>query len=271
MKKLWIWAASLALLASCGKEIPKDILPPEQMESVLYDYHLALGLSGNDFNQEYQKEAFRQFVFDKHDISEAVFDSSMVWYTRHSSELATIYENLSKRFEKEHERIDILVEGQKEDALFASGDTVDLWRKKKIHWLAETPLKNQLLININSDTTFHARDTFLWELDCHFLSPGKAVMGLNVIYENDSVVGRTETISQSGHYAIRLHNDSTVLIRNLNGFIQLMSDSASQNPNLLVHGISLTRYHAKIENDSLATAKVPTPKQEDLKDEKLPQ
>ena len=32
---------ALGLLASCGKKIPDDIIQPDAMESLLYDYHLA--------------------------------------------------------------------------------------------------------------------------------------------------------------------------------------------------------------------------------------
>ena len=34
-------------LAGCGKEIPSDIIQPSEMESLLYDYHLATTM-GND-------------------------------------------------------------------------------------------------------------------------------------------------------------------------------------------------------------------------------
>ncbi len=247
----------LALLTACGQDTPDDILSSNRMEDVLYDYHLAMGLSGNDFNRSYEKEAFRKFVLSKHGITEADFDSSMVWYTRHSEQLAAIYENLAQRFGKEHERIDMLVEGQKEDTRFASGDTVDIWKKKRLYRLAEAPLTNQLIVQVKPDTTFHPKDAFLWEMDYRFLSPGKAVMGLNVVYDNDSVVGQTQTITRSGHYAIRLHSDSAYTIKNLNGFIQMMDDSTSQKSHLLVHGISLTRYHAK--NDSTATSTLADP------------
>lgn len=245
----------LALLTACGQDTPDDILSSNRMEDVLYDYHLAMGLPGNDFNRSYEKEAFRNFVFGKHGITEADFDSSMVWYTRHSEQLAAIYENLSQRFGKEHERMDMLVEGQKEDTRFVSGDTVDIWKKKRLYRLAETPLTNQLIVQVKPDTTFHPKDAFLWEMDCRFLSPGKAVMGLNVVYDNDSVVGQTQTITRSGHYALRLHSDSAYTIKNLNGFIQMMNDSTSQKSHLLIHGISLIRYHAK--NDSTATSASP--------------
>ena len=40
MKKYWTLIVGFVLLTSCGKEIPKDIIQPDMMEKVLYDYHL---------------------------------------------------------------------------------------------------------------------------------------------------------------------------------------------------------------------------------------
>ena len=85
-------------LAGCGKEIPSDIIQPSEMESLLYDYHLATTM-GNDlpYGETYKKEAYLDYVFDKHHVTEAEFDSSMVWYTRHTYHMVTIYENVQKR------------------------------------------------------------------------------------------------------------------------------------------------------------------------------
>ena len=44
MKFRWTLIACLALLSSCGKEIPDEIIQPSKMEKVLYDYHLTLGM-----------------------------------------------------------------------------------------------------------------------------------------------------------------------------------------------------------------------------------
>ena len=108
MKFRWMWMACLAFMTSCGKEIPSDIIQPLKMEKVLYDYHLSMGVSSNMDNAE--KEACKKFVFQKHGISEAEFDSSMVWYTRETKELTAIYNNLDRKFNQEHKQIERLLE-----------------------------------------------------------------------------------------------------------------------------------------------------------------
>ena len=255
MKFRWMWMACLAFMTSCGKEIPSDIIQPLKMEKVLYDYHLSMGVSSNMTNAE--KEACKKFVFQKHGISEAEFDSSMVWYTRESKELMSIYENLNKRFKREYEHVERLLESREEanTRSFASGDTVDIWMKEDILWFTKAPLNNRLTFEIKADSTFHPRDAFNWNMNYYFMAEGEAIMGLNVIYENDSVIGMTKSITESGSQSIYLHTDSAYNIKALNGFIYVPENQTKQ-PNILLHKIDLTRYHMPEPTDSLSTDSV---------------
>jgi hypothetical protein len=242
-------------LSSCGKEIPDEIIQPSKMEKVLYDYHLTMGMSDNSKNTE--KEARKKYIFQKHGITAADFDSSMVWYTRESQELMSIYENLNKRFKREYEHVERLLESREEanTRSFASGDTVDVWMKENILWFTKSPLNNRLTFEIKADSTFHPKDAFDWNMDYYFMTEGEAIMGLNVIYENDSVIGMTKSITESGPQSIYLHTDSAYNIKSLNGFVYVPQNQAKQ-PNILLHKINLTRYHMPEPTDSLSTDSV---------------
>ena len=255
MKFRWTLIACLALLSSCGKEIPDEIIQPSKMEKILYDYHLTMGMSDNSKNTE--KEARKKYIFQKHGITAADFDSSMVWYTRESQELMSIYENLNKRFKREYEHVERLLESREEanTRSFASGDTVDVWMKENILWFTKSPLNNRLTFEIKADSTFHPKDAFDWNMDYYFMTEGEAIMGLNVIYENDSVIGMTKSITESGPQSIYLHTDSAYNIKSLNGFVYIPQNQAKQ-PNILLHKINLTRYHMPEPTDSLSTDSV---------------
>ena len=247
MKMRWLLICGLALMTSCGKQIPDDIIQPEQMEELLYDYHLSIGMSTNlKVGENYKKDAFKRYIFQKYQVTEADFDSSMVWYTRNALKLAEIYENLEKRFRREHTHIGMLLESQQEvDMRITSpGDTVDVWGKRTLYWLNGSPLLNQLAFEIKADTNFKANDTFVWSADYHFLPKGKVAMGFNLIYDNDSVTGVVKEISESGRQSISLHADSVSRIKNLNGFIYVLPEDSSMHNNIVVNQISLMRYHA---------------------------
>ena len=256
MKFRWTFIVGLAFLTSCGKEIPDEIIQPKKMERVLYDYHLMLSLSDNSKSTE--REANKNYIFQKHDITKADFDSSMVWYTRETKELMTIYENLNKRFKREYEHTTRLLESREDtdSRTFASGDTVDVWIKENLLWFTKAPLNNLQTFEIKADTTFREKDAFYWNMDYCFFAEGEAIMGLNVVYENDSVIGMTKSVTQSGPQSIYLHTDSTFNIKTLNGFIYV-PENQDKKPNILVHHISLTRYHLTESTDSLSSDSIP--------------
>ena len=256
MKFRWTLIACLALLTSCGKEIPSEIIQPKKMESVLYEYHMMLSLNENGKMTE--KAASKKYIFQKHGITSADFDSSMVWYTRESKELMSIYENLNKRFKREYEHTARLLESREDtdSRTFMSGDTVDVWMKENLLWFTKAPLNNQQTFEIKADSTFHEKDAFLWNMNYSFFAEGEAIMGLNVVYENDSVIGMTKSVTQSGPQSIYLHTDSDVNIKTLNGFIYV-PENQDEKPNILVHHISLTRYHLTESTDSLSSDSIP--------------
>ena len=166
---------TLVLLAggmfACGKKIPSDIIQPEAMENLLYDYHLASTLGNNLSGSETQKrKAYYDYVFQKHQVTEAEFDSSMVWYTRHTEELSQIYENLQKRYEAAEKLARKQVDRQSgQISVSQSGDTVDIWRDRSIYWLTNSPLTNKAVFNFKADTTFRPKDILVLEADFNFI------------------------------------------------------------------------------------------------------
>ena len=254
MKKHWLLIIFLSILASCGKQIPGNVLSPKEMESVLYDYHLAMAMFMHDHDMEnHQKSAIKNYVFKKHEITSAEFDSSMVWSTCEALELCAIYERLEKRFKREHNHTESLMasrDGEK-SMITSYGDTVDIWRKKDIYWLSGSLLNKQVTFEFMADSNFHVKDAFRWNMDLHFFSEGSVLLGMNVVYDNDSVIAETREISKSGNQCIYLNTDSAYRIREMNGFIRVVDDS-TKNPKILINNISLMRYH-KQEKDTLAS------------------
>lgn len=257
---VWGWLLMAACMVGCGKEIPKDIIQPAEMENVLYDYHLGISMSGNlSYSDNYQKEAYRNYVFDKHRITAAEFDSSMVWYTRHTEELAAIYKKLGERFRNEKKHVENLIAvREKKPAVSQPGDTVDVWYDRKLYWLAKGPLTNRVTFEIPSDSNFKAKDAFLWSADYIFLSdhPGqKAVMGFNVQFENDSVAGSVREITASGAQSLYIKPDSAFAIKSLNGFIYYTEADSANALGLIVNKITLMRYHEPADTTSVAEKK----------------
>lgn len=35
----WVWLLGAAFMVGCDKQVPEDIIQPDRMENILYDYH----------------------------------------------------------------------------------------------------------------------------------------------------------------------------------------------------------------------------------------
>lgn len=73
---------------------PRGILHSGEMRSVLVDLHTTdalLQMSGKQFLSPEEKSLYYAQVLEKHGITQAQFDSSIVWYTAHPQLFDKIY------------------------------------------------------------------------------------------------------------------------------------------------------------------------------------
>lgn len=264
MKKKGLYMViALGVLSACGKKIPDDIIQPDAMQDLLYDYHLASTMSSSlPYTESYQKDAYFDYVFQKHHVTEAEFDSSMVWYTRHAEELATIYRSLQERLEREEKQMkEQVAKRDNQIDVSMSGDTVDVWQDRTLYWLSASSLTNKVVFDLKTDTTFKPQDAMELQADFHFIpskaTSGKAVMALNFYFDNDSVQGLTRIVTRPGKQRLYLRPDSAFTIQSVSGFIYY-SNNEHPDASLLVDDIRLTRYH----NHEMPQELVDTLKQE---------
>lgn len=262
-KSIYLWASigmSALLVSGCGKKYPDDILQPAQMEELLHDYHLASSMTNElPYSENYKKQAYLNYVFKKHNVTEAQFDSSMVWYTRHTEELAKIYENLNKRFDRESKSVASQV-AKRDNQTFVSlsGDTVNIWQDRPVYWLTTSPVTNKMTFDFKADTTFRPNDTFIWEADYNFLPAGtqaEVTVALSVSFANDSIQGTTQTMNRAGTQRFHLKADSAA-IRGVSGFVYFKADTLHPS-SVLISNIRLTRIHEK-SGSQLKTRSVET-------------
>lgn len=91
----------LCLLAGCH---PHNILSRRQMISVLTDLHKAeatISAAGYSYGHEEAVGKCYYVVLEKHGITQAQFDSSLVWYTKHPERFDKIYPKVVARLESD--------------------------------------------------------------------------------------------------------------------------------------------------------------------------
>ena len=238
--------AILFLTSSCGKQIPKDIIQPEEMEAILYDHQLAKVMNDNiSYGEKYKRELLRRSVYQKHGVTQAQFDSSLVWYARHAGELAEIYTNLKIRFKKEEDHIKAVNAARdKSKQVSPEGDTVDVWTTPRSIILAADPVHRYHTFIIPLDSNYVDGDRYHLSAQCRFLpnSKPRITAAMSIKFANDSVIGASASPSSDGSISITLEPDSLWEQRQIGGMLYFTPDSLSRGA--IISNIQLIRMHA---------------------------
>lgn len=233
MKKLMIClVAVMALLfcvSSCKPSLPSGVLSKGKMTDILYDYHLALAMAHMDDNGDKgQSLAYREAVLRKHDVTSAEFDSSMVYYMRHTELLEDVYKDLTDRYNNEITAMGgSAKEGGEFANLSATGDTANVWNLAASMVFMPVKPFNSTSFDIKVDSTFHKGDRLMLDFDAQFIYQDgmrNGVAMLAVQFVNDSIAQRTIMIQSTQHYSVELSDDDSLGIKSVKGYFMLMND-----------------------------------------------
>ena len=240
-------------LVGCKPSIPSDVLSEGEMEDILYDYHVAQAAAEMGENQDVDLRLYKVAVLKKHGCSEADFDSSMVYYSRHAGLLHGIYENLQDRLKNEAEQLGSSVSDMnKFGAATAKGDTADIWNADRAMVLSATSPFNLQSFSFKADTAFHKGDRMMLDFNAQFIfqdgmRDGIVVMALK--FGNDSVAQTMVHVNNTQPYMLTLEDRDSLGIKEVKGYFMLgrgNSQNVSSTLKLMfVTNIRLYRMHVK--------------------------
>ena len=96
---------------------PKGVLSSKKMQEVLYELHRTdaiLQCWGMDYGHDEAVAKYYEVTMEKLGVTQAEFDSSLVWYTDHPSRFDKIYPKLRARVEQEKALYDLAVQEDKD-------------------------------------------------------------------------------------------------------------------------------------------------------------
>lgn len=251
MRVFWGIGVCLLLcwLSSCKPGVPSGVIDEDTMEDILFDYHLAQAAAEATIDSmEYRRYNYVQSVFDKHGITEADFDSSMVWYSQHADFLLNIYTRLEARYQDEQGKLTITEGGGKQmyANLSEHGDTANIWGSERFYILRSNPLDNKLDFVMEADTSFRKGDSFLWKFDIKFVykeGAREAYCGLAVHYTDSTTVSSSRHISSNKGVEIKVNANRKKEIEKITGFVYLPSVASDTYRMLVLSNTMLIRFH----------------------------
>lgn len=117
------------VLVACSK-VPGNILSERDMKSVLIDMRLAEAMietNYKDFGTLEKKEALYVSIFKKHKITQAEYDSSLVWYGRNLDIYMQVNDAVQLELKKQK---DALGNIQPDDAPALNRDSLNIWTRR---------------------------------------------------------------------------------------------------------------------------------------------
>lgn len=244
---------ALVMLASCKPSVPNEYIQPDDMEDILYDYHIANGMASSTSGQNGMELTYQTAVLRKHGVTKAEFDSSMVYYMRNTSRLHAIYENLSKRLEEEAKSLGTSANDlARYGGITSVGDTASVWKGEKFIVLTTQAPFNYAPFTIPCDTTYHPGDQLNLDFDAQFIFQSGMRDGIVVLamtLGNDSVFTRNARINSNSHYSLQITDEMFRGIKAIKGYFLLSTGFTNRNSTtmkmMFVENIRLVRMHRK--------------------------
>lgn len=98
LKQLTLLLLLVLLLAQCQVR-PSGVLAREKMKAVLRDITLTESYLDSHYEPDSIRTLYYESVYDKHGITRATYDSSLVWYAKNTPLLNDLYSELMTEFQ----------------------------------------------------------------------------------------------------------------------------------------------------------------------------
>ena len=210
--------AFLCIMSACSTK-PSYVLSAGAMEDVLYDVHKAHFMQEQKGTERYDgatQYAIMQSVLKHHDVTEAEWDSSMVYYTRNADELSDIYSSLLDRLSEE---ASIMGAG-----ISDASDTTNIWTAERNIILTQDDLNSTYQWTIQTDTLLEKGEHLKMRYLALFLNDNlerRATALISLRLGNDSVMYVQHTPTQTGYYTLEITDTKDLGIKSISGIFML--------------------------------------------------
>ena len=251
------------MVIGCKPKVPLEIIQPDKLEDILYDYHVSQAMAKASFSSEsdYERNKLFYAVLKKHGVSEAEFDSSLVYYYIRLERLYPIYRRVSDRLAAEAKGLGVAAgELNRYSQYGENGDTANIWTQDSEALLIPRPTMNRFDFVVKADSTFRLGDSFMFQFMTQYIWQSgmkDAVVCVKTAYEGDSVIQTTSHISAPGIAQMHIPLNRTLKVKEMRGFIYLTNnqEDADMRRMLFISQIQFIRFHHKEIEDAHETAR----------------
>ena len=252
---LFFGIVTALVLSGCFR--PKGVLSQNEMTEVLVDMHKTDALLAEkniSYSQYSLKAPYYNYIFKKHNITKAEFDSSLVWYTKNPKKFDNMYDEVIKKLTVLQKEVD--------DNKFHPIDWANIgkiranvWNKPTHHKFTKDSVRTKLDFEINQ-ADFLYKDIYELKLLLSIAkedSCKKQRIELRINYYNGTSDHTYTLVKNDGltrRFTLRMPAYKMLKIKSVSGCL-LGSSGFKGKFNATLDSICLIREFNSIQADSL--------------------
>lgn len=252
--------SAVLTMASCKPTVPSRYIQPDDMEDLLYDFHVAQAMadeSGKNLEERnFNQTLYFAAVLEKHGVTKAEFDSSLTYYYIRADRFNEIYKNVAKRLSEDAMELGAS-EGEvnRYAKLNNNGDTTDVWTGPLSVMLLPYAPYHKVTFVQKADTSFRKGDSFMFMVNTDFIVQSGSRNGqacIAIKYDNDTVVSRNMSLTVSGINQVRIPELVGRKAKEIRGFFYLNPEREETTTLklMVVNNIQLIKFrNREIENE----------------------
>lgn len=216
-------------LLGCDSQ-PDGGISKNKMVELMTDMHKAeavIDMNSAQYKDDSLKKAMRQSVLMKHGVTQAQFDTTLVWYGHHAKQYDELYDEIVARLEDESRELSnvkspVMREGMPQVKRYPSaGDSADIWSKRRV-WTISNEGINDNTIRFDFATQSDNQNGDRYQLSFKFTNSSnndiEVYLGADYYDGTLSYIHRLSGLEGVNRYV--LQGDSTKKIKRVYGYIK---------------------------------------------------
>ena len=241
----------ICLSVSCSR-VPKDVISEKKMRKVLYDMQMAEAMVSVEFEQYRTTDAKQKLydaVFDKYGITQAQYDSSLIWYGENMDLYMSIYNLVLKDIQK---NIDLLGD-VRQDPLSGEAsakDTLDIWIQNNSFVFTHGASFAQLDFNIKPQIPYSQGSIYKLSFNIWGVLPSmrdKPSVKLSVV-QGDTILNVNREIPTDGYQETTLKTLDARQVNRIFGYVFI--NNAEKFHRIYLDDIQLMKYNKPLQADT---------------------
>lgn len=233
----------LVFLTTCSK-VPEHILSEKKMQEVITDMHIAEGIIASDYtryNNDSIKKVLYKSVFSKHNITQADYDSSLIWYAKNLDIYLQVYDRARVDLEQ---RIKDLGDVQAKASPSSNQDSIDIWPRRTTLELTPKALFNGVVFDISPDVNYSSGSSFVLGMKVWGISKGmKHYPEVRMsIDQGDTIIATNKKVDSDGYKELIIKSLPTKQVKRVYGSIRLDNTDTTYFK-IYVDSLNLMKYN----------------------------